>query len=300
VAHDGFSSSGTPTPVGKSTLTDPPTLPFQPSVASPTPGQSYSVNDDIALVGSAFDYSTGTPATLQWKFDGNSIPSATGQQFDVRASTLGVGSHTITLMATAGKKSASVNVPITISADADGDGVAAPQEAVIQACAASKGITDGGDNDPANGNKDYDGDGIPNRDDPFPCTPAGSYVAASAAFVPNPLSLSGSGALSAGGIYVPFRNMTQVTQPKGGLPSVYITAIDLGEKGTIPVNEQASSYTASGSIGAATFARQPLIGILSAHGLVNRTVNLTITGNAVDPVSGSWSFTALISVYVTN
>jgi hypothetical protein len=226
-------------------------------------------------------------------------PIATGQQADVRASTLGIGSHTIRLQATAPNNTASVDVPITISDDADGDGIAAPQEQVIHDCAVSKNITsDGGDHDPTNGTKDYDNDGIPNRDDPFPCTPAGSYMASVAVFKPNPLSLSGMGSLSAGGMLVPFRDMTQVIQSKG-MPSVFIKSIGLGEAGSIDVNEQASNYAANGSIGAAGFARQPLIGILSANNLVNRTITLTIVGNAVDPLSGPWSFTAIVPVSVT-
>src|SRR5438105_5103342 len=116
----------------------------------------------------------------------------------------------ITLKATSGIKISTVDVPITISDDADGDGIPAPRELVIQACAASKGITDGGDGDPTNGTKDYDKDGIPNRDDPFPCMPSSSYTAVAAIFLPNPLSLSGTETLSAGGMYVPFRDMTQV------------------------------------------------------------------------------------------
>jgi hypothetical protein len=299
-AYDGFSSSGTLTQVAPSTLADPPTLPFQPSATSPYPGQSYSVNDNVSLVGSAFDYATGTAATLQWLSDGNPIAGATGQQADLRASTLSLGSHTITLRATSGSTTADLQIPITISNDADGDGISVAREQVIHDCAVSKGITtDGGDSDPTNGTTDYDRDGIPNRDDPFPCTPAGSYTAAAAVFLPNPLSLSGNATLSAGGVYVPLRNMTQVIPPKGSLPNVFIKEIGLGEAGTIPVNQQATGYAASGSIGAATFARQPLIGILSANSIVNRTVTLTITGTGNDPLTGPWTFTAVVSTYVT-
>jgi hypothetical protein len=296
-AYDGFSSSGSLTNVGASTATNPPTLPFQPSATSPYPGQTYSANDNISLVGSAFDYSTGTTATLQWISDhANSI--ATGQQADVRASTLGVGSHTITLQAAGG---GAVDIPITISNDADGDGIPAPREQVIQACAVSKGITtDGGDSDPTNGAKDYDNDGIPNRDDPFPCTPVGSYTAAASIFLPNPLSLSSTGSLSAGGLYVPFRNMAQLTPPSGSLPNVFITEIGLGERGTIPVSVQASSYAASGPFGGATFSRAPLIAALNANHIVNRNVTLTITGSATDPLGGPWTFTAIVSTYVTS
>jgi len=281
-------------------MTDPPSLPFKPSVTSPYPGQTYSVGDDISLVGSAFDYSTNTAASLQWSTENGPIPDATGQQAHVSAATLTVGSHTIRLAASAGSKSASVDVPITISDDADGDGITAPREDVIHQCAVLKGITDGGDHDPTNGSKDYDNDGIPNRDDPFPCTPAGSYMASAAIFLPSKLSLTKTTSLSAGGMLVPFRDMTQVSVPRNQLPPVFIKQIDLGEQGTIDVNEQASAYAASGSIGAATFGTQPLIGILSSSSkpIVNRSINLIIQGTGTDPLSGPWTFTAIVSTYV--
>jgi hypothetical protein len=296
-AYDGFSSSGTLTDVGPSTFTLPPTLPLQPSVTSPSPGQTYSTNDDISLVGSAFDYSTGTAATLKWFSGVNQI--AAGQQADVRASTLGVGSRTITLQATTGSgKVATVDIPITISVDADGDGIPAPREQVIDACAPAGSIP--GDSDPTNGSKDYDHDGIPNRDDPFPCTPAGSYTAAAAIFLPDPISLSGTGSLSAGGMYVPYRDMTQLIPKNKSLPNVFIKEIGLGEGGTIPVNEQASGYIASGQLGAASFARAPLVAVLNANHIVNRNITLTITGTANDPLSGPWTFTAVVSTHVSN
>ena len=81
-----------------------------------------------------------------------------------------------------------------------------------------------------------------------------------------------------------------------------MVVIDVGYKceGTIPVNEQASNWIANGSIGAASFGRQPLIGILGTNHLANRSITLTITGNAVDPLSGPWNFTAVVSVFVSN
>ena len=142
----------------------------------------------------------------EWSLSGPRITrSGTGPIVDLQPPTGGwpAGSYTATL-----EKSGSTDpaerdsVIFNIVADADNDGIPASVESL--SCFGT-----GGDNDPTNAYGDQDADGIPNVDDPQPCTPASSYTAI-VDVNPDPLPTGSSGSPITAYVRVPGRNVSQV------------------------------------------------------------------------------------------
>lgn len=275
LANNGYAETTTTAGTVPANLTPAPVA--VASIQSPT-SREYSQFDAVPLRGSAT--ADGTPiADLNWTVDGNSV---SGSAPNVEG--LGVGTHNVVL--TAG--GATTATTVTISSDADHDGLVASDEQALQACAATRSITDGGDNDPLNGSKDYDGDGIVNRDDPAPCVAETNYRG-QGIFVPNPFSVGSSTSISASGIYVPGRALAQVDKN-----SVKITEI-----GGIPLATPiaASAWAASGALGAGTFPKAPFVAFVTdpAHNFVGHTVSITLKG-----VAPSWTFAVVMSVKIVS
>jgi CSLREA domain-containing protein len=222
----------------------------------------------------------------EWSLSGPGITrSGTGPIVDLQPPTGGwpVGSYTATL-----EKSGSTgpaerdSVTFNIVADADNDGIPASVES-------SSCFGTGGDNDPTNAYGDQDADGIPNVDDPQPCTPASSYTAI-VDVNPDPLPTGSSGSPITANVRVPGRNVSQVLGS-----SVRITGI-AGIAVSSNNDLKSTNWTVSNGVGTAKFDRQKIVQYLATNGIHNRVISITIGGTS----SGSppWSFSGSDSVFV--
>ncbi len=282
VATNGFERSD-PTPAGTSGLA-PPTAPSAVAqIQTPANGAVFGTNDSIPLEGSAV--SGGAPVAtgdLHWSLDGTAL-AGTGATVDLER--LPAGAHAIRLD---GPNGSSATVSITVSDDQDGDGLIAPYEAQLDACAPAGSPP--GDTDAVNGARDYDGDGILNRDEQHtpngPCVAETSYQAVGI-FLPSTFSVGSTApTISVGGLFLPQRDLTQVDP--GSVRIVSVNGI------AVPGGIQASLWAALGQFGGAVFPRAPLASFLTANNLVGHTVAIRIEGSAP-----GWSFFVLVSTNVT-
>jgi hypothetical protein len=189
------------------------------------------------------------------------------------------GDYTITLTASAAGKTASASVHVVVKTDADNDGIPADVEACIG----------GSDSDPLNAFGDFDGDGIPNQSDPQPCLAAASYTA-SEDFNPDPLPLTSTGSPVTVYIRLPSRNLAQIDPG-----SVRITAI-AGEDVSTDPRFASTAWSVSGGVGTAKFDRQKLFQYLTANGIKNRVISISVSGRS--SILPQWSFDGFDTTFV--
>jgi CSLREA domain-containing protein len=281
VINDGFRQSGF-----SSTGTEPVESAQKPpfsAILSPGKGATFLQYSGIPLKGLAFDAEDGA-LTPQWRLirqsDNSVVRTAGGTTADLSPSASGwtAGEYTVELTATdSGGKTTTSTVGITIVPDADNDGLAASVDG---------GCLGGSDTDPLNAYSDKDGDGIPNADDPDPCTAQEGAYNAVMTFQPNPFPIPSSGNTVNVTVQVPYRNLVQVQST-----SVAITAIN-----GVPVTFRNVSWKVTNNIGQALFDRQALITYFSSHNIHKQTVVFTITGSSAAP---SWSFKGVASTVVS-
>ena len=182
--NDGFSQSNS-----LSTATSPVQAgqksPFS-AILSPGKGKTFLQYSAIPLKGIAVDPEDGA-LTPHWRLL-NSSNTAVGERAD--GTTKGLlhgangwapGTYTVELTATnTASKTTTSSVEITIVADADNDGVPASSE---------NGCIGSSDANPMDAYADKDADGIPNVDDPQPCTAQTGPYTAVMTFQPNPFPI---------------------------------------------------------------------------------------------------------------
>lgn len=261
IANDGY-SQGQPAGAG-TPLTQPAQVPVA-AISSPVDQTTIGEHSALSLTGSGYDYKSGAPippSGLRWTIDGSA--AGTGPQIAFKTG-LAVGSHSIALEVTDSNGTPAIKtVTITSVADADGDLLTADQEAALDACKPTGAPA--GESDPTNGSKDWDGDGIPNRDDPAPCTP--SPIQGLGLFARNPFKLSGTDNFSVSGILVPGVDLGLAT------PS----SVQLAEIAGQPINPIANSgWLALNQIGAALFSHSAVATALAPF--VGHTVRLKLVG----------------------
>jgi hypothetical protein len=132
---------------------------------------------------------------------------------------------------------------------------------------------------------DKDLDGIPNADDPQPCTPQTGPYTAVMSFQPNPFPIGSSGNTVNVTVRVPYRSLNQVLAT-----SVAINRIN----GDL-FNLKSVSWKVTDNVGQALFDRQALVGYLTSHHLQNSNVVFTISGRSAAP---PWSFEGVATTFV--
>jgi CSLREA domain-containing protein len=277
--NDGFLRSGF-TNTGTVQIQSGQKSPFS-AILSPGKGKTFLQYSAIPLKGIAVDPEDGA-LTPHWKLIDSSnaiIKQADGTTKDLSPGTNGwaPGVYTVELTATdSASKPTTSTVSITILADADNDGVPAATE---NDCLGSS------DTNPMDAYADKDLDGIPNVDDPQPCTPqAGPYTAVMT-FQPNPFPIPSSGNPVTVTVRVPYRSLNQVVAT-----SVAITKIN-GD----PFTLKSASWKVTDNVGTAFFDRQALAGYFTSHDIHNRNVVFTISGNSA---ASGWSFEGVATTFV--
>jgi hypothetical protein len=205
-------------------------------------------------------------ASLQWTQSGPGSPTlsiGTGRTLpDLQPPASGgwaTGVWTITLTVTdsAGRTS-STSVSYTILPDADHDGIPASKDTTCSGANA--------DNDPTNANGDPDGDGIPTRDDPAPCTSANN---ATLDFDPDTFK-TGDNSTPA---------FSRVITNAGDLHTASTATVRLVKIGGFPVNITPTSWQVSSTTTAIAYWNRPQINsFLIGHGLTG-CVNFTVQGS---------------------
>ena len=268
----GFSAVGSVTPLPG---VDRPRV----SISSPLDEGHFLTYSLIPLRLAARDAGGELPdAEIAWSLTGNGISrSGTGHQVDLDPPADGgwpSGAYTLTVTATsANGATASATARVTVDTDADNDGIPAAVEA--QSC-----FPAGGDQDPLNAFADSDGDGIPNAADPQPCVQATSYTATEA-FSPGQLAYASGGKFVTVAVTLPARDLTQIDPA-----SVHITTIADDEVSTDPRFANLG-WSVVGGVGTAKFDRQKLIAYLTARGIHNRTISISVGGSSS---AHNWSF----------
>jgi CSLREA domain-containing protein len=280
IVNDGFqqsafTSTGTePTQSGQKS-------PFS-AILSPGKGKTFLQYSAIPLKGIAVDPEDGA-LTPHWKLinSGNSvIKTADGTTADLSPGANGwtPGSYTVELTATdSASKTTTSTVNITIVADADNDGIPAASE---------NGCLGSSDTNPMDAYGDKDLDGIPNADDPEPCTAQTGPYTAVMSFQPNPFPISSSGNTVNVTVRVPYRSLNQVLA----------TSVAIARINGDPVTFKSVSWKVTDNVGQALFDRQALVTYLMNHHLQNSNVVFTIGGRSAAP---PWSFEGVATTFVT-
>ena len=304
--NDGFqqSSAGTAQPL--SVVSKTPIV----SISSPQASDCSRLHgcdllqfDNIPLAGTAKDAQDGQlPCTtaqscsaLTWSLSGPSglTRSGTGGTVDLAPPAGGwpVGSYIATLSVTdSAGKSGQAQVTFPIDANATDTGI--PDSVSNSAACQALGYSNTNPLPPYG----LSVNGIPNIDDPTPCTlKTGPYNAMIYSF-PQTIYEQSTAITFAAGIAIPYRNITQVS---GG--SVKITAIS-GQITTF-ANSSWQVVTVSGfdhvnGGGLATFSLQRLIAYLKSVGTSSGSITITITGTGTDSSGQTWSFEAITSATV--
>lgn len=269
--NDGFRQSGF-TATGTAPIDSGQKSPFS-AILSPGKAATFLQYSAIPLKGIAVDPEDGA-LTPHWRLLDSSnavVATANGTTADLSPGANGwtPGSYTVELTASdSASQTTTSTVNITIVADADNDGIPAATES---------GCLGSSDTNPMDAYDDKDGDGIPNADDPQPCTPQTSAYNAIITFDPNPFPTQSSGNPVTVTVTVPYRNLSQISPA-----TVAITRVN-GD----PFTLKASSWKVTNNVGQAKFDRQALISYLNSHNMHNMTVVFTITGTSATP---PWSF----------
>jgi hypothetical protein len=272
------------TPTGIESVNDGPN-PIVAAISSPRAGTTllqYQLMPLRGLILSAKGVEAST--SHRWDLDGpgSFARSGTGTFVDLQPPNGGwpVGSYTATLTKPGSTEpSATDQVTFTVVTDADNDGV---PKTVEDACLG------GGDNDPTNADDDQDNDGIPNVNDPQPCTAATFYTAI-VDVNPDPLPTGSSGSPITAYVRVPGRNVAQVLAS-----SVRITRI-ADEDVSTNNNFMNTGWTVSNGVGTAKFDRQKVVQFLAARNIHNRVVSITVRGSSGAP---TWSFEGSDAVFI--
>jgi CSLREA domain-containing protein len=276
--QSGFSDTGTePTESGQKS-------PFS-AILSPGKGKTFLQYSGIPLKGIAVDPEDGA-LTPHWKLINSAnvvIRTATGTTADLSPGANGwavtpPGTYTVELTATDSASNVTTSrVGITIVADADNDGVPASSE---------NGCLNSSDANPMDAYADKDADGIPNVDDPQPCTaPTGPYNAVMT-FQPTTFPVPSSGNTVTVTVRVPYRSLSQVLAR-----SVAITRIN----GDTVTTFRSVSWKVTDNVGTAFFDRQALISYFTSHQIHNSNVVFTISGRSEAP---PWTFEGVATTFV--
>jgi len=282
--NDGYSTDTAQTTV-ESSADHAPT----PAITGPVDGAKILEHAAIRTEGAGNDFEDGAVPSgqLAWELSGPSgSATGTGTSVNIPAPANGwtPGSYTATLTATdSDGNSESAVRTFEVVTDDDNDGVPAAAEA----CAG------GSDADPFDNEVDGDHDGFANRDDSNPCTPESKYDAA-VDFDPNTLNITSQGESVKFDVRLRYRNVADVVGA-----TVKITKIDgvkvedlepvAGPPGGIPN----ISWQVNRGVGTARFDRQLLVSLLSANGIYDKDVVLTLGGGGATLVGGTtqtWEF----------
>lgn len=279
---DGYSTASQTRTVESSADHDP-----VPAITAPVEGAMILEHAAIKAQGAANDFEDGVVpgGQLSWEITGPGT-SRTGSGTDLNlpapAHGWSPGDYVAKLTATdSDGNSDSTTTSFRILTDADNDGVTATAED----CAG------GSDTDPFDNEKDGDNDGYPNRDDSAPCTPETRYDAA-LDFDPDTMNLPSIGQTVKFDVRMTYRKVADVIGP-----SVKITKIDgvkveeltAGPSGGLPN----LSWSVTAGVGTAKFDRQTLEQILTANGIFNKNVVLTLAGRGASLVGTTtltWGF----------
>ncbi len=268
--NDGFRQSGF-TATGTAPIDSGQKSPFS-AILSPGKAATFLQYSAIPLKGIAVDPEDGA-LTPHWKLINSAnavVATANGTTADLSPGVNGwtPGSYTVELTASdSASQTTTSTVNITIVADADNDGIPAATES---------GCLGSSDTNPMDAYDDKDGDGIPNADDPQPCTPQTAYNSIMT-FAPIPFPTQSTGNPVTVTVNVPYRNLNQISAA-----TVAITKVN-GD----PFTLTASSWNVTNNVGQAKFDRQALINYLNGHNMHNMTVVFTIAGASAAP---PWTF----------
>lgn len=285
VVMDGFSRSGF-TVTGTKTVSDGPNA-LVAAISSVRQGATILQYGVIPLRGSIRNAEGERPSgELAWTVTGPGglTFTRTGPIVDLQPPNPGgwpAGSYTATLTKPGSTEpSATDDVTFTVLADGDNDGI--PKSV-------DEGCLGGGDDDPLNFDDDKDSDGIPNANDPQPCTPATSYTAI-VGLNPDPLPTGSSGSPITAEVRVPGRNMAQVLAS-----SVRITRVADDDILVTDSRFANTAWTINNGVGIAKFDRQKIVAYLTQRNLRNRIVTITVGGRSGAP---PWSFEGSDTVFV--
>jgi hypothetical protein len=217
----------------------------------------------------------------------------------------------VTLTATdSAGNTATASSTLTIDADADNDGLSAAVEA--QPCFAPNGGSDNPNDptaDPQDAFRDYVGDGIPNIDKIALQTPGGpcgppnsSYRATGLMFAPRTLFIPSNGkTVTVSDITVRYRDLNQIDGSTVRIVIIEGKDVSINPLFTNPNN---IGWTVlSDGTATVSFSRQNLIQYLSSlnsstFSIMNRTITITISGQAPSGTPVPWSFQGVTSTFV--
>ncbi|GAC1445302.1 MAG: hypothetical protein NVSMB55_25660 [Mycobacteriales bacterium] len=270
-----------------------------PSSAAPLPAVNYPLADarflqydGIGLRGTALDPTDGgLPDTaLSWSAPGLLSQPVHGATVNLTPPVDGwpAGDYTLTLtVQDSGGYTSSSSVPIHIDPDADHDGMG-PSKDGVPGCGTS-------DHNPFDAFA-ISQNGIPNADDPDPCTRRTTPYVAQGHFYPPRLSVASSSDADAdddqgvhAALTVRYRDLTQVVAT-----SVRISAVNGRDTSSDP-GLTATGWRASSAAAVARFDRSQLLSYLQAAHITSGRVVLTIRGSA-----SSWSFSGDVDFLIVN
>ena len=252
------------------------------AILSPGKGKTFLQYSGIPLKGIAVDPEDGA-LPPSWKLINSSnavVKTATGTTADLSPGANGWAPAPTRVQLTATDSASNVttsSVSITIVADANNDSVPAIQR---------DGLSQRGDTNPINTYADKDGDGIPNVDDPQPCTAQTGPYNAVMTFQPNPFPIPSSGNTVNVTIRVPYRSLSQVLS----------TSVAIVEDQRRSRHDFKSvTWKVTDNVGQALFDRQALVSYFMSHQIHNSNVVFTISGRSAAP---PWSFEGVATTFV--
>lgn len=284
VVNDGLQQSASSPAGSASTGASAPVA----TIVNPVPGQTFLQYATIPLSGTVRDAVDGELGPSdRWSLTnstGSVVASGSGPVVEASPPAGGwvPGAYTLTLAGTASSAlSGTKSVAITVLADADHDGLA---DVVEQGSC----FPANHDSDPYEPWQDYVGDGVPNIDNPAPCTAIKLYLAQEV-FHPTTLSVSSNGTATTVDISLSFNAPLSAVAP---------TAVQIETIQGQPVTGFASIHwvVTGPNTAVAQFDRKNLVAYLSAHGLINRTVTFEVGGSA----PAGWSFDGACFTSVTS
>ncbi|MBA2557342.1 MAG: hypothetical protein H0V12_08390, partial [Chloroflexi bacterium] len=281
-------------------LSQPATEPKHPvgAISGPLIGSEYLQFQNIPLHGSGRDAEDGdlTGTSLTWILDGRVVGSAGQLDLSPPAGGWSRGIHTLVLRVTDAEGNVTEIVrTFTILADADNDGLSRRDEGA--ACFSR------GDRDPTNAFADYDGDGIPNVDDPEPCTAAATYEA-TAVFLPDPMRIRAPGTEPP---IVPHDDgeetvLVRIRLPYRAITEVRGLSVRLSTIAGIDVSGDARfrnvEWRVRNGVGTALFDGAAMARLFHQHGIRDHRIVVGVTGRSQATGASAWTFSASAGVYV--
>src|SRR2546425_1128009 len=290
--NNGIQRTSTDKPITCTTAAPPPIT----TIDNPLAGKTFLSYDVIPLKGTAT--SRGVPiGALQFSAPGLAGSVAFGGAVDLTPPTNGwtPGPYTITLTATAGSQTGTASATITILKDSAHVGRSDAETDILPCKPAATPFAPFGD---------YDGDGIPNVNDPSICTKATFYNAV-AISVPPRLTAQSTSILI--GMVVPFRSVSQINGSTVRIATVAGKSVGTTQTNTgwtvqpippdiLPRVQAEVPGLVDNLFAGSAFDPKKLADYLRSQGINNRSITLDIEGQSSG--TSPWTFRTSITIFV--